>query len=163
MGGGTFGNRTTMAEFNLWADPHAAATVVRSGAPLVMAGLDVTHRFQATEPRITAVRAVGGTLATTLADLFDFFSENYRSRHDDMAGAAVHDPLSVLAVCRPDLFTSTARFVDIVTDGEHTRGMTVIDRRTLLDRPVANCTVLDDVDADAAWQIVVDAVAAATH
>jgi inosine-uridine nucleoside N-ribohydrolase len=163
MGGGTFGNRTTMAEFNLWADPHAAATVVRSGATLVMAGLDVTHRFQATEPRITAVRAVGGTLATTLADLFDFFSENYRSRHDDMAGAAVHDPLSVLAVCRPDLFTSTARFVDIVTDGEHTRGMTVIDRRTLLDRPVANCTVLDDVDADAAWQIVVDAVAAATH
>lgn len=163
MGGGTFGNRTTMAEFNLWADPHAAATVVRSGAPLVMAGLDVTHRFQATEPRITAVRAVGGTLATTLADLFDFFSENYRSRHDDMAGAAVHDPLSVLAVCRPDLFTSTARFVDIVTDGEHTRGMTVIDRRALLDRPVANCTVLDDVDADAAWQIVVDAVAAATH
>jgi inosine-uridine nucleoside N-ribohydrolase len=163
MGGGTFGNRTTMAEFNLWADPHAAATVVRSGAPLVMAGLDVTHRFQATEPRITAVRAVGGTLATTLADLFDFFSENYRRRHDDMAGAAVHDPLSVLAVCRPDLFTSTARFVDIVTDGEHTRGMTVIDRRTLLDRPAANCTVLDDVDADAAWQIVVDAVAAATH
>jgi len=163
MGGGTFGNRTTMAEFNLWADPHAAANVVRSGTPLVMAGLDVTHRFQATEPRITAVRAVGGTLATTLADLFDFFSENYRSRHDDMAGAAVHDPLSVLAVCRPDLFTSTARFVDIVTDGEHTRGMTVIDRRTLLDRPVANCTVLDDVDADAAWQIVVDAVAAATH
>lgn len=163
MGGGTFGNRTTMAEFNLWADPHAAATVVRSGAPLVMAGLDVTHRFQATEPRIAAVRAVGGTLATTLADLFDFFSENYRSRHDDMAGAAVHDPLSVLAICRPDLFTSTARFVDIVTDGEHTRGMTVIDRRTLLDRPAANCTVLDDVDADAAWQIVVDAVAAAAH
>lgn len=163
MGGGTFGNRTTMAEFNLWADPHAAATVVRSGAPLVMAGLDVTHRFQATEPRIAAVRAVGDTLATTLADLFDFFSENYRSRHDDMAGAAVHDPLSVLAVCRPDLFTSTARFVDIVTDGEHTRGMTVIDRRTLLDRPAANCTVLDDVDADAAWQIVVDAVAAAAH
>lgn len=163
MGGGTFGNRTTMAEFNLWADPHAAATVVRSGAPLVMAGLDVTHRFQATEPRIAAVRAVGGTLATTLADLFDFFSENYRSRHDDMAGAAVHDPLSVLAVCRPDLFTSTARFVDIVTDGEHTRGMTVIDRRTLLDRPAANCTVLDDVNADAAWQIVVDAVAAATR
>lgn len=163
MGGGTFGNRTTMAEFNLWADPHAAATVVRSGAPLVMAGLDVTHRFQATEPRIAAVRAVGGTLATTLADLFDFFSENYRSRHDDMAGAAVHDPLSVLAICRPDLFTSTARFVDIVTDGEHTRGMTVIDRRTLLDRPAANCTVLDDVDADPAWQIVVDAVAAAAH
>jgi len=160
MGGGTFGNRTTMAEFNLWADPHAAATVVRSGAPLIMAGLDVTHRFQATAPRIAAVREVGGTLATTLADLFDFFSENYRSRHDDMAGAAVHDPLSVLAICRPDLFTSTARFVDIVTEGEHTRGMTVIDRRTLIDRPAANCTVLDDVDADAAWQVLVDAVTA---
>lgn len=158
MGGGTFGNRTPMAEFNLWADPHAAAIVVGSGIPLQMAGLDVTHRFQATPERIERVRAVDGHLAAVLSGLFDFFSANYRARHDDMAGAAVHDPLSVLALTHPDLFVRADRFVDVVLDGEHTRGMTVIDHRTLVDRPRANCTVLEDVDADAAWAVVVDAV-----
>ena len=47
MGGGTFGNRSATAEFNIWADPEAAAIVFGYGGPLIMAGLDVTHRFQA--------------------------------------------------------------------------------------------------------------------
>ncbi|MEC8486853.1 MAG: nucleoside hydrolase, partial [Actinomycetota bacterium] len=63
MGGGTFGNRTAMSEFNFWADPHAAAVVVNSGLPLIMAGLDVTHQFQATAPRIEQVKAIDGQLA----------------------------------------------------------------------------------------------------
>ena len=45
MGGGSFGNRSAVAEFNIWADPEAAAMVFASGVPLVMAGLDVTHQF----------------------------------------------------------------------------------------------------------------------
>lgn len=163
MGGGTFGNRTPMAEFNLWADPHAAAVVIGSGLPLIMAGLDVTHRFQATPPRIQQVKEIDGRLAEVLSGLFDFFSMNYRSRHDDMAGAAVHDPLSVLALTHPELFTSTSTFVDVMVTGEHTRGMTIIDQRTLIDRPAANCTVLTDVDADAAWAITVDAIRAGSR
>jgi hypothetical protein len=35
----------------------------------------------------------------------------------------------------------------------------VIDRRGLVDRPVPNCDVLERVDADAAWQVIVDAIA----
>ena len=44
MGGGSFGNRSPVAEFNIWSDPEAAAAVFDSGLPLVMAGLDVTHQ-----------------------------------------------------------------------------------------------------------------------
>ena len=55
MGGGTFGNRTPTGEFNIWADPEAAAIVFGYGGPLVMAGLDVTHQFQATPERIAAI------------------------------------------------------------------------------------------------------------
>ena len=51
-----------------------------SGVPLVMAGLDVTHQFQATPERIERVRAIGGRLAEVLADLFDFFSGTYLGR-----------------------------------------------------------------------------------
>ena len=65
-----------------------------------MAGLDVTHQFQATPARIASIGALPGVLAAVLADLLTFFSDNYRRRHDpgSMQGAAVHDPLAVLAL-----------------------------------------------------------------
>ena len=161
MGGGTFGNRSATGEFNIWADPEAAAIVFGYGGALTMAGLDVTHRFQATPERITAIAAVPGRLAALFADLFEFFSGNYRSRHDagSMAGAPVHDPLAVLGLTHPELFATVRRHVAVETRGEHTRGMTVIDERRILDRLAPNCDVLTDVDADAAFGLLVDAVA----
>ena len=87
MGGGTFGNRSAVAEFNIWADPEAAAAVFGYGGPLVMAGLDLTHQLIATAERIAVVRGLPGRLAAVLADLLGFFSGTYMSRHDDIAGA----------------------------------------------------------------------------
>ncbi len=49
----------------------------------------------------------------------------------------------------------------MVDSGDLTRGMTVIDRRTLVDRPTPNCRVLETVDAPAAWDVIVEAIAAA--
>ncbi len=159
MGGGLFGNRTATAEFNIWADPEAAAIVVGYGGPLVMAGLDVTYQFQATPDRIEQVRNMPGTLAAALADLMKFFSATYISRHDDMAGAAVHDPLAVMALTHPQLFTRVFSHVVVETDGEYTRGMTVFDQRTLIERPEPNCDRLTHVDGDAAWAVVIEAIA----
>jgi inosine-uridine nucleoside N-ribohydrolase len=161
MGGGSFGNRTPTGEFNVWADPEAAAIVFGYGGRLVMAGLDVTHRFQATPERIATVDALDGTLAAVLADLLGFFSANYLSRHDpgSMQGAAVHDPLAVFAVTHPDLFGRAALHVAIETRGEHTRGMTIIDQRTITSRPAPNCDVLTTVDDDAVFDLLVAAIA----
>jgi len=161
MGGGTFGNRSTHAEFNIWADPEAAAIVFGYGGPLIMAGLDVTHRFQATPERIAVVGALPGQLPAVLAGLLTFFSRMYLERHDDGAilGAAIHDPLAVLAVTHPSLFERVRRHVAIETLGEHTRGMTVIDERRLVGRPAPNCDVLTAVDDAAAFDVVVEAVA----
>jgi inosine-uridine nucleoside N-ribohydrolase len=165
MGGGTFGNRSYCAEFNIWADPEAAAIVFGCGASVTMAGLDVTHQFIVTPERIATIDAVAAEFdskfAAVLADLFRFFSMTYIRRNRGMAGAALHDPLAVMAITHPHLFESSRRFVVVETHGEHTRGMTVIDRRTLYECPEPNCTVLDRVDADAAWQVVLDAVRAA--
>ncbi len=161
MGGGTFGNRTTTGEFNIWADPEAATIVFGYGGRLVMAGLDVTHQFQATPERVARIAALPGVLAAVFADLFAFFSANYLSRHDNgsIEGAAVHDPLAVLALTHPQLFERAERHVAIETRGELTRGMTVIDQRTILERQPANCEVLTTVDAEAGFDLLVDAVA----
>jgi inosine-uridine nucleoside N-ribohydrolase len=160
MGGGTFGNRTAAAEFNIWADPEAAAAVFSCGAPIVMTGLDVTHRFTATDDRIDRIRAIPGQLASVLGELFEFFSNAYRARHDDMDGAAVHDPLAVMALTHPELFRRVRRHVDVETSGRLTRGMTVIDQRTLVDRPTGTCDVVVGVDADGAWDVVAGAIEA---
>ncbi len=161
MGGGSFGNRTPTAEFNVWADPEAAAIVFGYGGPLVMAGLDVTHQFEATAERIATIEALPGVLAAVLADLLGFFSRNYLSRHDPgtVRGAAVHDPLAVFAVTHPDLFRRAARNVTIETRGEHTRGMTVIDQRTITARSAPNCDVLTAVDDRAVFDLLLSAIA----
>jgi inosine-uridine nucleoside N-ribohydrolase len=158
MGGGTFGNRSPVAEFNIWADPEAAAIVFDAGCPLVMAGLDVTYQLLATPERIDAVRRSPGRLASLFAELFTFFSETYIRRHEQIAGAAVHDPCAVLALTHPHLFARERRHVAVETTGSLTRGMTVIDRRTLVDRPPPNTDVLTHVDADAAFAVIVEAI-----
>jgi len=51
MGGGfALGNMTPFAEFNIYVDPHAAAMVFRSGAPITLVPLDVTRR--ASDPAV---------------------------------------------------------------------------------------------------------------
>jgi inosine-uridine nucleoside N-ribohydrolase len=161
MGGGSFGNRSSVAEFNIWADPEAASIVFTCGAPLVMAGLDVTHQFQATPDRIAQVERLPGLLASVLADLFAFFASTYLRRHDagSIAGPAVHDPLAVLALTHPHLFERVRRHVVVETAGIFTRGMTVIDQRQLIERLEPNCDVLASVDADRAFDAIVDAIA----
>ena len=159
MGGGLFGNRTATGEFNIWADPEAAAIVLSYGGPLVMAGLDLTHQFQATPARIDQLRNLPGRLAIALTGLMEYFSSTYCSRHDDLAGAPVHDPCAVMALTHPELFTRSLSHVDVETAGTITRGMTVIDQRSLVERPEPNCDRLTGVDADAAWSVVTEAIA----
>ena len=158
MGGGTFGNRSAAAEFNIWADPEAAAIVFEYGGPLIMSGLDVTHRLQATPDRIAQVRALPGRLANVLADLFEYFTNVYVNRHDNMQGGAVHDPCAVLALTHPTLFDRRPQHVVVETGGIYSRGKTIIDQRGLLERQAPNCDVLWNVDADAAFEIIVEAI-----
>jgi inosine-uridine nucleoside N-ribohydrolase len=160
MGGGRFGNRTPSAEFNIWLDPEAAATVFMSGAPIVMAGLHLTHEFQASPSRIAAVESAHPRLGPLLAGLLRFFSGTYVNRHVGFEGAAMHDVCSVLALTHPELFETSSKYVAVDLHGNHTRGMTVIDDRQLIDRPSANATVLEAIDADRGFSVIVDAVRA---
>ena len=61
MGGGYFeqGNVTPSAEFNIYVDPQAADIVFRSGIPIVVMPLDVTHKALTTQKRVETIRAIG--------------------------------------------------------------------------------------------------------
>lgn len=158
MGGAVgAGNVTPTAEFNLWADPHAAQIVFRSGARVLrMAGLNLTHQLCVGHEVITALRADGGAVPSFMADLFDFYLAGYRERAG-LDAAPMHDPCAVLAVTRPELFAFGARQVDVETEGELTRGMTVVDERPGTEA-VPNCEVAYSIDAATALDLIVDVV-----
>ncbi len=69
------GNWTPAAEFNIWVDPEAARIVFRSGLPITMCGLDVTHKALFGLPEIDRMRALGTRAAGVFADLLLFFTQ----------------------------------------------------------------------------------------
>lgn len=106
MGGGTAGNVTAVAEFNVHHDPEAAAVVLACGAPvIVMCGLDLTHQMRVTDELITRVRATGTAFGAFAADALTGYLRNICSLTGDDGHAALHDPCVVLALTHRDLFT----------------------------------------------------------
>ena len=163
--GGSYGpgNVTAAAEFNIWADPEAAAEVFSSGANLVLAGLDLTHQFMMTRSHIDAVRALGTPLGTFGADLLTYFADAYARTFGGEPEGPLHDPCAVLAVTDPHLFTGTDYHVAVETGGELTRGATVIDRRTGSRRQEPNTTVLETLDATAGFDALLGAMSTSTE
>jgi inosine-uridine nucleoside N-ribohydrolase len=159
MGGALHtGNTTRAAEFNVWADPEAAAIVFGSGAPLRMAGLDLTYQFYVDDETVAALRAIGSEVATFVADLFGFYIGAVEAR-GGRRRAFLHDPCAVLALTHPELFETEDLRVDVELTGSVTRGSTVPDVRHLLDAPEPNVTVLRRIDRTAGMAVVVDAIA----
>jgi len=158
MGGSaTIGNVTATAEFNIWCDPEAAMIVFEAGAPIRMAGLDVTHQVRADPDRIAALRSVGTGAASFVGDLLDFYRFTYADRLGDDEGAALHDPLAVLALTHPQLFEFGRHPVSISRSGP-TRGMTIVDRRTHAPDGVA-VDVATRVDADGVFRVLAETLA----
>lgn len=152
------GNVTAAAEFNIWADPEAAAEVFASGATLVLAGLDLTHQFMMTRTHIDAVRALGTPLSGFGADLLTFFAAAYARTFGGEPEGPLHDPCAVMAVTDPHLFTSADYHVAVETAGELTRGATVIDRRTGSRAQQPNTKVLETIDAGAAFDVLLSSM-----
>lgn len=159
MGGSrTSGNTTPAAEFNIFADPEAAAAVFASGARIVMAGLDLTHQFRIGDPEIARFRAMGSDVGTYAADLLSFFASAYE-RRTGRRGGPMHDPCAVLALTDPELFERQALHVAVELRGEHTRGMTVCDARELHARKEPNVGVLTRIDAARAKERLIEVLA----
>lgn len=151
MGGGAYmGNWTPAAEYNIWADPEAAKVVFNSGLPIIMSGLDVTHKAYITREENEILRAQGNEISVFAAELIDYFSR-YHYEVEGFPGCTMHDPTAIAALLYPDMFTSITCNVDVEVSGELTTGMTVVDtigyKEKIFGETVdKNTTVLFNVD-----------------
>lgn len=159
MGGAYFevGNITPAAEFNIYVDPEAADIVFKSGVPLVVMPLDVTHKALTNRARVEAFRALPGTVGPAVASWTDFF-ERYDKEKYGSEGAPLHDPCTIAWLIRPDLFSGRHVNVMIETKGEFTLGMTVADWWRVTGR-APNAQFMGDVDADGFFQLLTERLA----
>ncbi len=126
MGGSIgLGNVTPAAEFNIWADPEAAARVFTSGLELTMVGLDVTHQALLLDADAERLRASGRT-GRMVAELYDFFHRFHRDTYG-FGGSPIHDAVALAHVFRPELMETKRCHVAIECGSELTRGRTVVD------------------------------------
>lgn len=156
MGGGFFegGNVTPAAEFNIYVDPHAADIVFRSGIPLVMMPLDVTHKALTTKKRIEAFRALGTKVGTATAEMLEFF-ERFDEEKYGTDGGPLHDPCVIAYLIKPELFKGRHCNVSVETASELTMGMTVVDWWGVTKR-ARNATVMRDIDHDGFYGLLVE-------
>jgi purine nucleosidase len=162
--GGVYLGQTNLAdmpgEFNFWVDPEAASIVLASGAPLRLVGLDVTRRLRLGPEDAARLREEGGSFGAFAGDCTEGWIDHSRQEASDAEPeqdtVAVHDPLAVAAVTRPDLLTWRDAFVTVETATERTRGVAVADLLTGHRPPTANCRIAVDVDVDAARRHLLD-------
>ncbi|AMO81631.1 pyrimidine-specific ribonucleoside hydrolase RihA [Obesumbacterium proteus] len=161
MGGAAgLGNWTPAAEFNIYVDPEAAEIVFQSGLPMVMAGLDVTHRAQIMSEDIERFRQLGNPVSAVVADLLDFFMEYHKQEKWGFQGAPLHDPCTIAWLIKPSMFTCVERWVGVETQGKYTQGMTVVDYYGLTNN-APNTTVMMDIDRQAFVDLLVERVGTA--
>src|SRR6266540_4585516 len=93
------GNVTPAAEFNIWADPEAAARVFASGIDVTMVGLDVTHKALFSTAHIGRLAGRAGEMVTELLRFYDRFHREVYG----FDGSPIHDAVAVAQVMRPNL------------------------------------------------------------
>jgi purine nucleosidase len=118
------GNVTPVAEFNMYADPLAAALVFNQPWSLKMVGLDVTNRVLLTRADRDALADETSPEAALVREVTRFNFETL-----GVSAVALHDPLAVAIALDPTLVTMVETTVVVETEGQHTLGQTVVDLR----------------------------------
>ena len=122
------GNITASAEYNIYADPHAAQIVFASDVEIVAFGLDVTHQVRATPERIDTIGKVGTRSAMATANLLTF-ATYLPANSPATQGSPLHDPCPIAWLIEPALFEFRRCHVEIETESTLTAGHTAVEFR----------------------------------
>lgn len=138
------GNKSRVAEFNIFCDPQAADIVFNCSTPKIIVPLDCCN----TIPLFTEdfKKLNGSPLYDTIMPMMEHFIKGIR-QFENHEGALVYDALAAYYFLKPENFTLVDMDVRIETKGEHTFGMSVADRRAYGEKSI-NCQVASAINRD---------------
>lgn len=118
LGGSFFalGNVNPAAEANIYGDPEAADIVFTSGANIEVVGINITTQVKFTDDDLAELSKSGGRHAKFVSDMCKFYRD-WHVKSDGVYGIFLHDPVSFMALVRPDLFTYKKGVVRVETQG----------------------------------------------
>ncbi|TKD70877.1 nucleoside hydrolase [Pseudalkalibacillus hwajinpoensis] len=156
MGGGTFGNWTPTAEFNIYVDAEAADIVFNCGVPVTMFGLDVTHQAITTPAILEKIDSIESVTSVFVRDLLVYFTKTYREVFG-FEGAPIHDACTIAYLIDESIFEFEKVRVDIETKGEYTYGTTCVDRLNVTGRE-PNVKFAHSLDFEKFWALLLRAL-----
>jgi purine nucleosidase len=140
------GNLSPVAEYNMWADPHAVAVVLEAGLPLELVGWDISRQYAVLDPDdAAALRSIGTPLAEMCVDVQRVLTA-FSLAETKLAGFDLPDPIAMAYAIDPAIATATRPvYCAVETESPLTRGMVVMDLLGFADRE-PNALVVTEAD-----------------
>ena len=146
------GNATPVAEFNMHFDPVAASEVFASPTTKSLLPLDVTDAVLFGVEILDQLPSKRSRAGSLLHQLLPFA---FRTFHRKLGRELIplYDPIALMAILEPSLFTWEPMAGKVETKGEFSRGATLFDKR-LRPEWSMNMEVAVDVDVSDAEALV---------
>jgi purine nucleosidase len=146
------GNMTASAEYNIWADPDAAAEVLAAGLDITLIGLDATHQVRAEPARVRALSALRTPSGQTAHALLDF-AHRTQIVLVGWDNPPLHDPCTIAFLLDPGLFETRPANIQVETVSDLTRGHTAVELRVGQRHP-ANARWAVRADAEGVFALI---------
>jgi inosine-uridine nucleoside N-ribohydrolase len=128
MGGASFhGNVTAAAEFNIWFDPEAADEVFKQPWPITLMPLDLTHQAFLNDEDLERLRTQGNEVGMRTANMLEAYAVFHQQWYGNR-NVIMHDAMAIYELLNPQAIVKQGVVVQVETQGQHSRGATLIDR-----------------------------------